>query len=75
MLPLLEGIKTDLSALRRDIRRQRGSTLNRKAPRDLARAVGERWFANAAPSLTRDHSIADEVVERLFQRLSTPDQD
>src|SRR5438094_8606408 len=72
MLPILEGIKTDLSALRRDGRRESGSTSNKKALRDLARAVGERWFASAPPILARDQRIPDEVVERYskdFRRL------
>jgi len=72
MLPILEGIKTDLSALRRDVRRESGSTINKKALRDLARAVGERWFASATPILARDQGIPDEVVERYskdFRRL------
>lgn len=72
MLPILEGIRTDLGALRRDVRNEGGTTINKKALRDQAKAIGERWFAQAAPVLTRDHGVAAETVDRYsagFRRL------
>src|ERR1051326_439157 len=72
MLPILEGIKKDLGALRRTVRAERAKTINKKAPRELAKAVGQRWFGHAAPVLTRDYDIAEDVVDRYsgdFRRL------
>lgn len=72
MVPILEALRTDLGALRRDIRNVQGTTINKKVLRDQAKAIGTRWFAEAAPVLTRDHGIAADVVERYsagFGRL------
>src|ERR1051326_3764775 len=54
------------------VRAERAKTINKKAPRELAKAVGQRWFGHAAPVLTRDYDIAEDVVDRYsgdFRRL------
>src|SRR5207249_11231118 len=67
MLETLEGIRVALAGLRRDVKRERGSAIGKRAIREAARAAGERWFSEAAPVLSSNFGISSEIVERYAQ--------
>lgn len=69
---ILESIKADLNALRKDIKREPGKTISKTSLRARAKAIAARWFSAAAPSLASEFGILAEMVERYskdFRRL------
>jgi len=72
MLNELRNTRSQLSALRKDIRAEKGERISRKELRERAEVLGTRWFDKLSPALAEEPALSPDIVERYsngFRRL------